>query len=91
MATSIDKRQNFVTRLVSANNLLLVAMKELKEAKKEYDALNLGAEIQQSDLDNSAHGYMVAAEIGSAITSHAAIETFITEGFHYTNLYAMVP
>ena len=59
------------------------AMDETAEATRYYNALALGTEIEDTDPMGDGN---TGADLKGAMTSLGAADTFLTAGFHYTNL-----
>lgn len=68
-------------------NRLLVALDDLRNQKKEMDALGGAAALLPQGEFDGANAQLVAAEFVNAVVSVETIDNFISGGFHNTNLY----
>lgn len=78
---------NFVSRYRLAIYNLLTARDSLAALKKEWDALGLSGSLDQAQDFVGENSEIIKADLASAVSSMASIESFIAAGFHDTNFY----
>lgn len=76
-----------ITNYRDGVNRLLTALDDLRNQKKEMDALGGAAALFPQGEFEGANAQLVAAEFVSAVVSVETIDTFISSNFHNTNLY----
>lgn len=83
-----QEKPEFIGQVQLAVSNIISAMQTVKGLSSEYTALSLGTEIADADFSSipSAAG-ITAAEFKDAVTSLAAIDTFLTSNGHYPKLY----
>jgi len=85
--TANPVRSNHISRVRAATTELIDAIDKLVALKKESDALDLLNAFTAEDFVGE-NAYLSAADIVAITgTSMPAINTFIANNFHYTNLY----
>lgn len=87
--TDTTKKQNWITRLVANTETLLDAIEESAALRQEYDSLNYGMEIGETDTAG-ANAHVTPAQITNAMYSLSQIQALIDQG-HGTNLYRLKP
>ena len=69
-----------------AANLILTIQK-MQALKDKMTALDLANTLNQADIGGDNEGVLIADVVAVLGTTLPAIDTFMTTGFHYTNLH----